>query len=67
MSKREPEESPESSLAEQTFERVRDRVAALAVAQDASRRDLIWVDSDRRIGLARDPKGQIELFVMGDA
>lgn len=66
MSKLESEESPDTSLAEQTFERLRDRVATLAVAQDASRRDLIWADSGRSIGLARDPKGQIELFVMGD-
>lgn len=49
-----------------SFERLRDQVTALAPAVDRDVRDLLWADERHSMAVARDPRGRIEVFVIGD-
>ena len=53
MSKPMSDDSDVTSAVEQSFEQLRDRIASLEVAKDYNRRDIVWADSQQRIGRRR--------------
>ncbi len=48
-----------------TFERLRERLGEQPPAPSAQDRELIWADQRHRLALARDDRGQVEIFVVG--
>lgn len=57
--------SGESPL-ERSFEWLRDRVGRLEPAVGPQSRDVVWVDESHAVAVARDHRGQLEVFVVGD-
>jgi hypothetical protein len=51
---------------ELTFELLRDHVGRLERASSSRSRTLLWADTAHRVALARDERGQIEVFVVGE-
>jgi hypothetical protein len=49
-----------------TFEELRDALKAAAPVPSAQERHIFWVGSGRRMGFARDLKGQLEVFLLGE-
>lgn len=50
----------------QSFEWLRDRLEGLPPAAEAGSRDLVWVDDGHLLAVARNHRGEIEIFVVGD-
>lgn len=49
-----------------TYERLRERISTTRPAPDPSRRELVWAEPTHVLGVARDPKGRLEVFVVGE-
>lgn len=47
------------------FEALRQQIEQLRPALDASDRTLVWADPAHSVGVARDPHGRLEIFVVG--
>jgi hypothetical protein len=50
-----------------SYEWLRERLALIAPAARDSERELLWVDAQRRLAVARDAKGRVEVFIVGPA
>ena len=48
-----------------TYEWLRERVSGVARADESAARELLWVDADHRLALARDSASRVEVFVTG--
>jgi hypothetical protein len=48
-----------------SYEWLRDRLSTLAAAKHEGERDLVWVDGQKRLAVARDVRGRVEVFVVG--
>lgn len=49
-----------------TYEQMRDRITAATPAREHATRELIWAEPTRVVAVARDPRGRLEVFVVGD-
>ena len=49
-----------------TYEALRDEIAALVPANSSDSRTLLWAESSHAVALARDPRGRLEVFVVGE-
>jgi hypothetical protein len=52
---------------DRSYEWLRERLAHIAPAARDSERELLWVDAEKRIAVARDIKGKVEVFIVGPA
>jgi len=54
------------SPVERSFEWLRDRVGSLEPAAGPQSRTVVWVDASRSLAVARDHRGRLEVFLVGD-
>ena len=55
------------SLDEGPFERLRSRIERLSPSTDESSRDVVWANSGESVGVSRDARGRMEIFIAGSA
>lgn len=48
-----------------TYEWLREQLAGVAPAHDSAARDLLWVDLEHRLAVARDAASRVEVFITG--
>lgn len=66
MSKHTPETPMSDSPVERSFEWLRSEVGSLEAAPDRNTRTIVWADSAWSLAVARDHRGRLEVFVVGD-